>query len=108
MVEHRLATATVQIERLSGEIDIAIVPELSQRFATLPNTVGRLVVDLSEVTFLDSAAIQLLHELHDRLRIRAAELTVVSPPDTMPRRVLELTAFGSRVNVVDSLELDPE
>jgi anti-anti-sigma factor len=106
MVEHPIADrrpASTQVERLAGEIDIATVPRLERRFSTLPNTVATVIVDLSDVTFLDSAAIQFLHDLHGRLETRAAELIVVSPPATMPRRVLELTSFGSRVRVSDSL-----
>ncbi len=106
MDEHSIAgggASPTQVERLTGEIDIATAPQLSRRFSAVPNTVSTLIVDLSEVTFLDSAGIQLLHQLHDRLRTRDAELIVVSPPGTSPRRVLDLTAFDARVTLRDSL-----
>jgi len=96
-------TALVQVERLQGEIDIARVPALERQFAELPQTLQALIVDLSEVSFIDSSAIRLLHELNDRLRTRSQRLIVISPPGTTPRRALDLTAFEARVALADSL-----
>lgn len=93
----------VRVEPLDGEIDLAVVPELSRRLAAVPNTLHQLIVDLSAVTYMDSSGVRLLHELSDRLRMRSQHLIVVSPPGTAPRRVLDLTAFGERVALEDSL-----
>lgn len=94
----------VRVERLEGEIDIAAIPKLTERLTAQPNAIHGLIVDLSDVTYLDSSGIRLLHELHDRLRVRSQRLVVVSPPGTAPRRVLDLTAFGERVALHDSLD----
>jgi anti-sigma B factor antagonist len=93
----------IRVERLRGEIDIASVPALEQRLMALPNTLHELILDLSAVTYLDSSGIRLLHELHDRLELRGQRLIIVCPPGTGPRRVLELTAFGERVSLEDSV-----
>jgi stage II sporulation protein AA (anti-sigma F factor antagonist) len=104
MANDRLANGQhVQIERLDGEIDIACVPALKERFGTLTNDLETLIVDLSSVTFLDSSGIGFLHDLDHRLRVRSQRLVVVSPPGTPPRRVLDLTAFARRVTLIDSL-----
>lgn len=92
-----------RVERLRGEIDIASVPALEQRLMAVPNTLHELILDLSAVTYLDSSGIRLLHELHDRLELRGQRLIVVCPADTGPRRVLELTGFGERVALVESV-----
>jgi anti-anti-sigma factor len=94
----------IQVERLTGEIDISNVGDLGDRLLALPNTLYGLIVDLSEVTYFDSSGIRLLHELHDRLRVRSQRLVVVSPPGTPPRHVLDITAFGERVALEDSLD----
>ena len=96
-------SAAVRVERLDGEIDIARVPALMQRFSSLNNEFETLALDLSSVTFLDSSGIALLHELSQRLRVRSQQLVVISPPGTMPRRVLDLTAFGTQVTLEDSV-----
>ncbi len=94
----------MQVERLDGEIDIARTPALAQRLSALRESVQTLIIDLSDVTFIDSSGIRLLHELHDRLRARSQRLIVASPPGTVPRRVLDLTAFGTRVMLRDSVQ----
>jgi anti-anti-sigma factor len=93
----------LRVERLRGEIDIAAVPALSRRLMSVPNTLHALIVDLSAVTYLDSSGVRLLHELHDRLSLRAQRLVVVCPGGAAPRRVLDLTGFGHRVALEDSL-----
>jgi anti-anti-sigma factor len=92
-----------RVERLRGEIDIASVPALEQRLMAVPNTLHELILDLSAVTYLDSSGIRLLHELHDRLELRGQRLIVVCPAGTGPRRVLELTGFGERVALEESV-----
>lgn len=102
MAEHRLTDSpTVRLERLEGEVDIARIPALMQQFSTLTNEFETLIIDLTNVTFLDSSGVSLLHELNNRLRVRSQKLVVISPPGTMPRRVLDLTAFGSQVRLED-------
>jgi stage II sporulation protein AA (anti-sigma F factor antagonist) len=93
----------LRVERLRGEIDIASVPALARRLTSVPNTLHTLIVDLSAVTYLDSSGVRLLHELHDRLSLRAQRLVVVCPEGAAPRRVLDLTGFGHRVALEDSL-----
>ena len=55
------------------------------------------------VTYLDSSAVSLLHDLAMRLRGRAQRLIVVSPQGTPPRRILELTALYTNAPVTDVL-----
>ena len=62
------------IVRLAGELDLARVPELTD--ALTPAT-GRLVVDLSEVTFLDSTTLALLVKEHRRLEHAGGELVLL-------------------------------
>jgi anti-anti-sigma factor len=89
---------------ISGEVDISNIDSVAQVIYALPNTEDGLLLDLSDVGYLDSSAVSLLHDLAMRLRSRAQQLIVVSPPATPPRRILDLTALYVNAPVIDTLE----
>ena len=64
---------------LAGEVDLYRVPALA---SALQAATGRVVVDLQEVTFLDSATLALLVHEHRRLDEEGHGLTVVVSEDT--------------------------
>lgn len=59
---------------LAGELDLHRVPALAD---ALQAATGRVVVDLQEVTFLDSATLALLVREHRRLQAAGQELAVL-------------------------------
>jgi anti-anti-sigma factor len=73
--------------RAAGEIDLEAVPELRECLATLA---GDVVVDLTEVSFVDSQAIGLLIAEHKR-RVAAGARLVVTGSSPMALRVFEIT-----------------
>lgn len=87
----------------TGEVDLLTAPEL-ERAVTGPVTEGatQLVVDLSEATFVDSAALQVLLRAARQLDSRARALTVVAP-DPNVRKVFEITGLDRVFAVVSSL-----
>jgi anti-anti-sigma factor len=93
----------VTVAAISGEVDVSNANEVAGAFADLSNVALGLVVDLRELAYLDSSGIALLHDLALRLRQRWQRLIVVSPPQSPPRRVLELTALDSHTLIVDQL-----
>lgn len=101
-------TATEQgaslILSITGEVDISNIDSVAAAIYALPNTEDGLLIDLTGVTYLDSSAVSLLHDLAMRLRNRAQRLIVTSPPGTPPRRILELTALYVNAPVADSLD----
>jgi anti-anti-sigma factor len=81
----------VVIAAFEGEIDIANAQEVFGRItAALDNRARGLVLDLSRTIYIDSSGLQALLELDRRTRVRGQKLRVVAPPDSAPRRVLEL------------------
>lgn len=77
--------------RIRGEIDISNARDLSAAIeAAVPNGTSRLVVDLTNTAYLDSAGVKLLVQLADRLRVRRRELRLVVPKSSPIRAVLEL------------------
>src|SRR5215216_2721158 len=56
---------------VTGEIDLFTAPEFKQRMSGLIDAGrSRLVVDLSETTFIDSSSLGVLNGAHRRLKLR--------------------------------------
>ena len=83
---------------LSGEVDLAVVDRV---LAAADEHVGRsdLVVDLSEVTFVDSAGLAAIIELGLRTRCPM----VLRSPSPLVRRLLELVRLEGHggIRIVD-------
>src|ERR1044071_347975 len=67
------------VVELAGELDLYPAPELTD---ALQGGSGPVVVDLQEVTFLDSTTLALLVREHRRLRTAGRDLTVLVGPRT--------------------------
>ena len=78
---------------VSGELDMATAPELRERLgAALDAGVTRIVVDLREVTFVDSVGLAAV--LHARSRLLAdGRLALVVVPDSYAQLVLEIAGM---------------
>lgn len=95
--------------RIRGEVDISNASELSGRIAAaVPNGISRIAIDLSETTYLDSAGVQLLFVLAERLRIRRHDLHLIVPEESPIRGVLELTSLPKLVSMEAQLEEGPQ
>jgi anti-sigma B factor antagonist len=72
--------AGLPVAHLSGEIDRSNAAELGDRVAAaIGDQAGGLVVDLSELAFLDSTGIRMLFQLAAELGRRQQALRVVVP-----------------------------
>lgn len=88
--------------RLSGEIDLSNSHDLEQTIVgAVPNTALGMVLDLSEVTYIDSAGVLLLLDLASRFQWRGQQLALVAPEDSRARRVLTLAGVDGVV-VIDT------
>jgi anti-anti-sigma factor len=88
----------IVVGSLSGEIDLSNAKELeSQIENAVPNTARGMVLDLSELRYLDSSGIRLLLSLAGRLRWRGQELILAAPPASRCRHVLSLAGIESTV-----------
>jgi anti-anti-sigma factor len=84
----------VLIAAVEGEIDSSNAPELRLALADrLPSASRALVLDLTRLTYLDSAGVQLLFDLGRRLAARRQAIRLVVPDRTPMRRVLDLCAI---------------
>lgn len=90
---------------VTGEIDMATAPELAHAIDAggVHGSVRRVVVDLSNATFLDSSALNALVHAQRALAERETTFKVVSPSDETVRRVFEITQLTGPLGLVDSL-----
>jgi len=86
---------------VTGEIDLATAPEL---VSALDGAAGArlVVIDLTDTTFVDSAAINSLIRCKRQLAKRGVDFRLVSPPNGIVRKALEITNVITELAVVDS------
>ena len=84
-------------------IDAFSAPELRARLdQLLESGVQRVVLDLSEVPFLDSAGMAVLVSLLKRARQVGGDVRLVWPTEEGARRLLRLTKFDRVFTMFDS------
>ena len=102
LAELREDDGTVVV-RFQGELDLHNAPELRAAFDdALARAPARLVVDLSDVEFLDSTALSALLQARKRQVDRGAFR--VAAPGAEARRVLRLAGVERHLDVFDSLD----
>jgi anti-anti-sigma factor len=95
----------VPVARPRGDIDAANASRINEELADcLAGGSDRIVLDLSETRYLDSAAIDVLFRLHERLRQRRARLLVVIPPSSQLIRLAELVGLTTSLAVYESVQ----
>lgn len=96
---------TVCLVRVHGEIDLSNAHEVSSEISgAMGQEAQRLVVDLSDITYLDSAGVALLLRLAERLRFRRRQLQLVVPRGSPVRRVLDFTGLPRVIPLESRLE----
>ena len=91
--------------RVYGEIDMSNDQDvLTAIEVAVARETDRLVVDLTNTTYLDSAGLALLLRLSERIQARQQLLSVVVPVDSRVRRAFELTGLLSVIDVVSRSE----
>jgi anti-sigma B factor antagonist len=92
----------VELVLVEGELDIATASRLiSVLNGAVQEALRSLVVDLSDVEFMDSTGLALLINAHRRLTRRSKGFAVVCPPGPL-RRVFEVT------DMVETLHVCPD
>jgi anti-sigma B factor antagonist len=95
------------VVRLGGELDLYNAPQVRDALTDVcADSPPRVVVDLSEVEFIDSTALGVLIEARTKLNNRRAFL--LAAPGLETRRALEISGldrhFGVYESVADALD----
>ena len=96
--------AGVFVVEVAGELDMVTSPQLKAAISSVPDGSSRVVIDLSETTFLDSSALNVLVHCQRELGDRRIDLRIVSPADRVVHRVFEITNLTGPLHVVGSLD----
>ena len=95
----------IVIASLTGEIDLSNATEITDALlGSIPNEALGLVIDLSDVSYLDSAGVRMLAELDHRLGWRAQALRVVAPEASRSRRVLAIAGLERVLSLETSID----
>jgi len=90
--------------RLRGEVDMTNASFVREELTSAVSNEARvLVIDLSETSYLDSAAIEVLFELSRRLARRRQELSLVVPSSSPLRRMLTVCDVTTVAPMHDTL-----
>jgi anti-sigma B factor antagonist len=100
-IDDELRPGTTAVFSVHGELDLHEAPELQDRIATAIERGARLiVVDLTEVTFIDSMALSVLLAAVNRLGSTGGRLRLVVPNPSI-RRIFEISLLD-QVFTLDS------
>ncbi|MFB4319026.1 STAS domain-containing protein [Actinomadura sp. 21ATH] len=92
------------VVKISGEIDVFTSPRLRELLLEIIDTgAAHLVVDLGEVTFLDSTGLGVLVGIYHRLRARDGSMSFMGVNDRV-RRVFHVTQLTKIFVLHHSLE----
>ena len=95
----------VAVASVRGELDISNSAATGDAIASeLQLEAKGLIVDFSELDFLDSSAISMLFSLARKLGERRQELHVVAPQGKAVARVLDIVEFGRAAPVHATLD----
>jgi len=86
---------------VSGELDLSTVKTFDVDLEQLHG--DRLVVELTDCSFIDSSALRSLFQAHRRAGEGGHAFVIVVSPDTIARRVLEIAAMDRVLPVRDTL-----
>jgi anti-sigma B factor antagonist len=88
-----------------GEIDTSNAAEIRAEISTrTSNDAVGVVLDLREVTYLDSAGIPLIHHLREDLRAAGQRLQLVIPSDSIINATLKLAGLDWSDDTVGTLD----
>jgi len=90
-----------ELVSLTGEIDVANAPEIGRAIVGRLTTAGKVLIDLTTVSFLDSAGVRLLDSLVGDLNDHGTPIRLVVGERGAARMTLQLCAFRPDVLASD-------
>jgi anti-sigma B factor antagonist len=90
-----------ELVTLAGEIDLANAPAIAKEIAAHTTTAGAVLVDLTGVSFLDSAGVRLLDALVGDLDDHGTAIRLVVGENGPARMTLQLCAFREDLLATD-------
>lgn len=86
------------LAHLRGELDMETVDAIRARLSeAITSEATTLIIDLTEVTFMDSSGVELLFRMRSELALRQMQLRLILARGALIRRTLEVTDGGSEL-----------
>jgi anti-anti-sigma factor len=90
---------------LHGEIDLSNAADLRRELSRMtPNDALGLVVDLRDVTYLDSAGIRLFYHLREDLKAGRQRLRLVTDDDSAVTQTLRLAGLDWSEEIAETVD----
>jgi anti-anti-sigma factor len=103
-VSERSSNAPARVLNLEGELDLASVAELRGQFSQDgADETRRVVLDLSQLTFIDSTGLRALIEVQQRV-IRSGGTMALVGPERQVLRVFEIAGLTRVFDLCGTLE----
>jgi stage II sporulation protein AA (anti-sigma F factor antagonist) len=85
---------------LSGDVDLSNATEVqAQLSSAIPNHAREVDLDLTHVTYLDSAGLQIVFSLTVQLRRLQIRLRIVAPPRSPAGHAIEMSGMASLAHI---------
>jgi anti-sigma B factor antagonist len=98
-----LSAAEPTVIAPEGELDFARVGDFRAALSDAAREgAAVVVVDLSQVSFIDSSGLGAIVELHSRLRRGGRRLAVVAPSGSAPAVLFDLAGLRGRLPIFDT------
>jgi anti-sigma B factor antagonist len=94
---------TAFVLSVKGEIDLATAPEFHRQMERVASNGRHVVVDLSQVGFMDLRGIRILETFHNGLSKKSRRL-VLCVSSYSVHRILELTEVDKHIAMFPSIE----
>lgn len=94
---------SVPVVRVSGELDLSTAPELQDRLSELCSGDRSVVLDLTDLSFIDSSGLGVLVSAHKRLAARGRQI-VLAGVQRRPEAVLKMTKLDFFIPMFDDQE----
>ena len=87
------AEGAAHIAHFEGDLDVASAPALQREVVAATSRARLVVLDLSDVAWLDSSGLRLLDDLARVYEGRGVAVRIVAPADVPARFTLDLSAW---------------
>jgi anti-sigma B factor antagonist len=104
MTPDTAAAASVPVIAPRGNLDLETSRDLASRLSELAGSTGDAVLDLTDVSFIDSIGLGVVVKSASRFQRQDKQLVIVVPEGGAPDRLLEFSGLGGRLSVVRSRE----
>jgi anti-sigma B factor antagonist len=98
----RAVQGQIRVIAISGELDMAATPSFEAALVEAVNGDEPVILDLSQVTFMDSTAIGALLAVRRRAELRPSRFAIVCAPGSEIERTLDYMGLDAAFSIVQS------